>query len=88
MSRFSWTVRWGKIRRPSGTWEIPRATISWGWRPRRDSPRKRISPPRGGTMPQTDMRVVDFPAPLAPMRVMISPSPTVRDTSRRAWMLP
>ena len=34
------------------------------------------------------MSVVDFPAPLAPMMVTISPSSTESDTPRKAWMRP
>ena len=33
-------------------------------------------------------RVVDLPAPLAPIRVTISPSFTSNETSLTAWMLP
>jgi hypothetical protein len=36
-----------------------------------------MRPVRGGTMPEIDRRVVDLPAPLAPMSVTISPSRTV-----------
>ena len=45
-------------------------------------------PPAAGTRPMMDRRVVDFPAPLAPMRVMIFPSGTSKETSRTAWMPP
>ena len=33
-------------------------------------------------------KMVDLPAPLAPMRVTISPSSTWKDTSLMAWMAP
>ena len=41
-------------------------------------PSKRISPLRDELTPHMDMRVVDLPAPLAPMSVTISPSSTLR----------
>ena len=88
MSRFSATVSSGKMRRPSGTWQIPRRTIRSGARPWMGRPSNRISPRRGGTMPLMAMSVVDLPAPLAPIRVTISPSSTRRLTSRRAWTAP
>ena len=36
-----------------------------------------MRPVRGGTMPEIERSVVDLPAPLAPMRVTISPSRTL-----------
>ena len=35
-----------------------------------------MRPVRGGTIPEIERSVVDLPAPLAPMRVTISPSLT------------
>ena len=45
-------------------------------------------PLRGCSRPEMERRVVVLPAPLAPIRVTISPSSTVRETPIRAWMLP
>ena len=39
-------------------------------------------------MPLIAIRVVDFPAPLAPIRVMISPWSMRRLTPCSAWILP
>ena len=44
--------------------------------------------PRARGWPKMVIIRVDLPAPLAPMRVTISPSRTSRLTSRRAWMRP
>ena len=41
-------------------------------------PRKRIAPVRGGVRPEIERSVVDFPAPLEPISVTISPSLTSR----------
>ena len=87
-SRFSCTVRSGKIRRPSGTWLMPSATILFGLSVWMGCPRKSTSPLRGGVPPQMVISVVLLPAPLAPMSVTISPSLMRMFTSRRAWMLP
>jgi len=47
-----------------------------------------MAPLRGGVTPEMDMSVVVLPAPLAPIRVTISPWPMRRLTPLRAWMLP
>lgn len=67
------TDRLEKIRRPSGTREMPRATISAGDRPMRDSPSNRMSPFTGRRSPMMLLSAVVLPAPLAPMRATISP---------------
>jgi len=38
--------------------------------------------------PAMVFRVVDFPAPLAPIKVTTSPSPTSKEMPLMAWMLP
>jgi hypothetical protein len=43
-----------------------------------------MSPDLGGTIPQMDINVVVFPAPFAPIRVIISPSETLMLTSFKA----
>ena len=68
-------------RRPSR-----RSRAAGGWSIR--SPRSRISPWRGLSRPEIVRRVVDLPAPFEPMRVTISPSSTVIETPRRAWIAP
>ncbi len=69
------------MRRPSGTWLIPSATISCGG-PRCGwvVPSKRIVPAAGCSMPEIVRSVVVLPAPLAPSSATISPSATSRLT--------
>ena len=43
---------------------------------------------RRGAGPEIVRSVVDLPAPFEPMRVTISPSSTVSETPRRAWIAP
>ena len=45
-------------------------------------------PARTGRSPETVFSVVVLPAPLAPIRVTISPSSTVKEMSRMASMRP
>ena len=59
---FSRTVRPGKIRRPSGTCEMPCRTIASGFMPRSDCPPSTMSShDRSGTSPEIDRNVVLFP---------------------------
>src|SRR5262249_37887615 len=51
-------------------------------------PSRRTRPAVGRTMPQMAFRSVDFPAPLLPTRVTISPASTRRLTWRRIWTSP
>ena len=44
--------------------------------------------PRGRAMPMMESRVVVLPAPLRPISVTTSPSPTVSDTPCRMWASP
>jgi hypothetical protein len=62
--------------------------MSWGATPPISSPSKRTTPSRGGVSPEIERSVVDFPAPLEPISVTISPSSTVSDTPLSASMLP
>ncbi len=77
-----------KQRRPSGAWEMPRRTISCGGVTLMSIPRKWIVPDRAGVRPQIDLSVVDFPAPLDPIRVTTSPARTDRLIPFSASMLP
>src|SRR5512138_458058 len=82
MSRFSLTVNSLMICRPSGTWMIPRSTISCGdffWI---SSPSKVMLPPVHWTTPEMVFSKVVFPAPLEPMMLTISPAVTSRVTSQ------
>ncbi len=60
--------------RPSGTSEQPRKTIRSAGNVRMSFFSNRTSPP-GPQSPAMVFRRVDFPAPLAPMTVTISPGP-------------
>src|SRR5947207_3155270 len=51
-------------------------------------PEKTIRPLRGSMAPATPRRLVVLPAPLAPMRVTISPSATSKESSRTAGTSP
>src|SRR4051812_36448583 len=51
-------------------------------------PAKTTRPPVGARSPTRQLKKVDLPAPLGPMRPTISPSPTVRSASASAWKLP
>src|SRR3990172_8427858 len=86
--RFSSAVIFGKIRRPSGTTPIPRLTIWSVVRPSIRSPRKRMEPVAGRTMPRIVRIKVVFPAPFGPSRQAISPSPRVIETFRSIEIWP
>ena len=53
-------------------------------KPSNSSPFHWMEPEEALTRPLMVRRVVDFPAPLAPMRVTILPSGTSREMPRRA----
>ena len=76
------------MRRPSGTWAIPNSTILWAGRLARFFPKNSTEPVRERSRPHTVFKMVDLPAPLAPMRVTTSPSLTWKDTPLMAWMAP
>ena len=78
----------GKSFRPSGDWEIPRATTLCGAAFVMSFPWKRIVPFRGWLRPLIERSVVDLPAPLAPISVTISPSRTSSVIPFRAWIAP
>ena len=88
ISRFSWTLICRKTRRPSGTWARPRLTSLWAGTPVMLSPWKVMEPVRAWSRPEMVCKVVVLPAPLAPIRVTISPSSTWKETSLTAWMAP
>ncbi len=86
--RFSSTVMRGKMRRPSGDWAMPSCMI-WSVGMRLMSrPENTIEPSRIRGEPQIDISSVDLPAPLAPIRVTISPVLMVMSTARRASICP
>ena len=76
MSRFSSTLRFGNIQRPSGTREIPLATTSCGVCGS-GLPSYNISPLLGFKSPAMQRMSVDLPAPFAPTIETISPVFTV-----------
>ena len=82
--RFSSTDSEGNTWRPSGTWQMPIRTISWGLVPVISLPLNSIVPPALSTRPEMDISVVLLPAPLAPMRQTISFSSTWKEIPRSA----
>ena len=67
---------------------MPLAAILWAGTPTRLSPSKVIVPFLGRRRPATVFRDVDLPAPLAPIKVTISPSSTWKEMSLTAWIAP
>ena len=67
---------------------MPSRTIFSDGSPSIRRPEKATVPRVGGTRPEIDLSVVDFPAPFAPSNVTIEPSGTSRDTPLSAWMPP
>ena len=88
MSRFSSTVICWKMRRPSGTCTRPFCTIFSAGICMRSSPMNLMEPERERSRPESVFRVVDFPAPLAPMSVTISPSLMSNEMPRTALIAP
>ena len=81
-------VRREKIRRPSGAWPIPRITSSCGGTWLMSAPSSSTEPWRGWSRPLIVRSVVVLPAPLAPIRVTISPRRTSAVMPRSAWIAP
>src|SRR6185312_14049992 len=79
-----------KICRPSGTCAMPRRSRSAGGSASIGAPSRRIVPLSGRSSPETAFASVDFPAPLAPSKVTISPRSSVRSisSSTRWWPYP
>ena len=77
-----------KSLRPSGDWEMPRLTILCAGACVMSSPRNRMLPVRGWLSPLMERSVVDFPAPLAPISVTISPSRTSSEIPFSASIVP
>src|SRR3954469_4240523 len=88
ISRFSRTLSAGKTRRPSGTSAMPAAVRAWAGSRVTSTPSKKILPFVESIDPATPRRVVLLPAPLAPIRLTISPSATSKDRSRTAGTSP
>ena len=86
--RFSRTVRREKMRRPSGAWPMPALDELVGRDVRDVAPLELDRPGRGWSSPLIVLRVVVLPAPLAPIRVTISPRWTSRSMPCRAWIWP
>ncbi len=63
-------------------------TMLWGASPVMFLPLNVIVPLRGRLRPLMERSVVDFPAPLAPISVTISPSRTWMEMPLSAWMEP
>src|SRR5215467_10742172 len=66
----------------------PRATILAGASRSIDAPLKRMEPRQARTIPEMVRLIVDFPAPLGPKTVTISPACTAKFTPRRISVPP
>ena len=73
---------------PSGTWLMPSRTIFSAGMVVMSCPLNVIEPVRERRRPEMVRRVVDLPAPLAPISVTISPSFTLKETPWSAWIAP
>ncbi len=67
---------------------MPSSTILWAGTEARFLPKNSMEPVRERSKPHTVFKMVDLPAPLAPIRVTTSPSFTSKDTPLMAWMAP
>ena len=67
---------------------MPRVTTAWASSAVMSWPANEMVPLRDGKSPAMVFMRVVLPAPLEPMTVTISPSPTRSDTSSSAWMAP
>ncbi len=72
--RFSSTVIFAKIRRPSGMCAMPSAAISRSASPSILRPRKWMAPARRGWSPEIALSRLVFPAPLGPTIAVIEAS--------------
>src|SRR5690606_6562344 len=75
-------------RRPSGTKARPCATNSLGGSPPTGLPNRRTESRRAGSNPLTHFKIVDLPAPFAPIRVTTCPRMTRIFTACRAGTAP
>src|SRR5216683_6215764 len=82
--RFSRTVKSGRMPLPSGTWAMPRRTISSGRRPVIAVPPSAILPDAALAMPLMALSRVDLPDPLAPRMATSWPVSTFMETSCNA----
>lgn len=78
----------GKTRRPSGDCATPERMMAWVGRAVMSSPSSVTRPDRARGSPQMLISSVDFPAPLAPISVTISPRSTCSETPFNACTAP
>ncbi len=76
------------MARPSATWLMPALTVQWAGRRAIIAPSNAISPAVGRIRPEMVLSRVVLPAPLAPIRVTMRPSSTVRLTPCRTSISP
>src|SRR5260221_3150131 len=87
-TRFSRTLRLGKICRPSGTSATPRRAMRSGGMLSVRAPRKVMLPLKGLVSPMIERTVVVLPMPLRPSKVATSPSRISNERSNRTWLAP
>ena len=80
MSRFSRTVRFGKMPLPSGIVVTPLRARSSALTPVTSRPASSTDPEVGGISPHATCSVVDLPAPLGPSSATTVPGATARST--------
>ena len=72
----------GKMRRPSGTWIRPRATIAAGCSRSIAASKKRMAPRQARITPEMVRLSVDLPAPFEPSTATISPADSEIDAAQ------
>src|SRR5207247_9026320 len=87
-TRFSRTLRLGKICRPSGTSATPRRAMRSGGIRSMRVPRKEMLPLKDRVNPRIERTVVVLPMPLRPSRVTASPGFICRDKPKSTWLAP
>ena len=80
MSRFSRTVRLGKMPRPSGTVQMPIRARSSADAPVTMAPSKQTAPLFGAKVPAHTLSIVVLPPPFGPSSAMTDPAATSRLT--------
>ena len=81
MRRFSVTVRFGKMPRPSGIRHTPARASASRRHPGDVASTEQQAPRRGTICPEATARVVDFPAPFGPSNANTSPGCELRGST-------
>ena len=87
-ARFSRTVRFGNIWRPSGTSAMPARAMRSGALASMRLPRNSMLPARAGVRPMMERTVVVLPMPLRPSSATTSPGRISRSMPNSTWLDP